>query len=555
MVTQSSGARVNVFTNDPTAKGLHLEQVPLPTGKSPFAIPGWTGAGGLFEPGSVEFEAGQLFVVLTQTYAAWAELFGEDFAWKSGAAELPIFPRAGVELQAYYDQTSLRFQYGTDPKTNQTVYTCESSDIVAHECGHAVLDAHQPDYWHAVFPETGAFHESFGDMSALLVTLGDPAVRAAMHAETRGDLTKSNVATRFGEQLARAGYDTGHAADVVAPNALRDAVNSFKYRVPEKLPATAPFSKLSSGSHNFSRVFTGAFYDLLVGMYIQLREANITLSADAALAQARLDAGHLLAQAVEIAPKGEVPFSVHAASMITADAQNFGGKYFKLLRQAFVGRKIMSASAARQLKAAAGAPHIQTSSLLGTASASIGIPTSIDPGSVRLGDDLPSGFRKAASIPKQELHLVEHRTQRDASHVLHYATTRNVELKGKAMGAAGGAIVDLTDSVAVKVGRDGQVVSSHYHKSDQAHEKRIRDHVEKIVASGRVYEAREGETIDPAKLIEKKQPYYIGYDSKGHKRIRRAFISCGDGYMIRGYDLDEKALSPQGRQRKEQFRI
>ena len=532
MVSQSPGARVNVFTNDPTAKGLRLEQVPLPAGKSPFAIPGWTGAGGLFQPGTVEFQAGQLFVVLTQTYAAWTEFFGEDFAWKSGAAELPIYPRAGEELQAYYDQTSLRFQYGTDPKRNQTVYTCESSDIVAHECGHAVLDAHQPDYWHALYPETGAFHESFGDISALLVTLGNPAVRAAVLAETRGDLSKSNVATRFGEQLARAGYDTGHAAEVVAPNALRDAVNSFKYREPEKLPSSAPFSKLSSGSHNFSRVFTGAFYDLLVAMYTQLREADITLSADAALAKARGDAGHLIAQAIEVAPKGDVPFSVHAASMITADAQNFGGKYFQLLRNAFVRRKILTASAARQLKAAAGASHVQSTGLAGIASASIGTPTAIDPASLRIGEDLPSGYRKAAGLPKQEFQLVEQRTRRDASHVLHYATTRKIELKGKAMGAAGGVMVDVTDSVAVQVAASGKVVSSHYHKSDHAHEQRIRDHVEKIMASGRVYDAREGEAIDPAKLIEQKQPYYIGYDQKGNKRIRRAFISCRDGYTI-----------------------
>jgi hypothetical protein len=258
------------------------------------------------------------------------------------------------------------------------------------------------------------------------------------------------------------------------------------------------------------------------------------LSANVALVQARSDAGHLLAQAIELAPRGEVPFSIHAASMLTADAQNFGGKYFKVLRQAFVGRKIMTSSTARQMKAAAGVPHVQTSGLLGTASATLGTPTSIDPANRRIGEDLPPAYRKAASIPKEALHLVDQRKQRDASHVLHYATTRKVELKGKAMGAAGGVMVDLTDSVAVKVAADGQVVSSHYHKSDSAHEKRIIDHVKKIVASGRVYNAREGEIIDSAKLIKNKQPYYIGYDQKGNKRIQRAFISCGNGYVIKG---------------------
>ena len=78
----------------------------------------------------------------------------------------------------------------------------------------------------------------------------------------------------------------------------------------------------------------------------------------------------------------------------------------------------------------------------------------------------------------------------------------------------------------MQVDRDGRVVSSHYHKSDRAHAKRVRDHVEKLIARGRVYEAREGETVDSAKLIEQKKPYYVAYDRAGVKRIRRSFIAC-----------------------------
>jgi hypothetical protein len=525
MVLPSSN-RVNVFANDPNAKGLALEQVAPPTGKSPFSIPGWTGAGGLFNPGTPEFEAGELFVVLTHTYAVWSDFFGGDFGWQPGFAQLPIVPRAGKDFNAYYDRTALKFFYDTDPVTKRALYTSESSDIVAHECGHAVLDAHHPEYWDSLLGETGAFHEAFGDMSAMLVTLNDPVVRAAILAENGGDLAKSNAVSRLAEQLARGLYDSGYADAVVSADALRDAVNQFKYRDPATLPGRAPASKLSSESHSFSRVFSGAFYDLLVAIYTQLRGENAALSPDAALAQARADAGHLLAQGLVLAPKGDAPFKTIASSMIAVEEQSFGGKYFDALKKTFSARRILKASEANALKKVGGGGHTQTSAL-GTASASVGAPLTVDPASLRIGEDLPSGFRVAMRAPKQEFRLIEERTQRDASRVLHYTSERRIELKGKALGAASGAVVDVADALAIQVGRDGKVVSSHLHRTDRAHQQRIRDHVEKLVARGRVYEAREGEQVDPAALIEQKKPYYIAYDEQGRKRIRRAFIACG----------------------------
>src|SRR5574341_1466453 len=94
--------------------------------------------------------------------------------------------------------------------------------------------------------------------SWMRLTLDYPKVRAAMLAENAGDLTKSNVVSRLAEQLARGLFDSGYAQAVDSPDALRDAVNKFRYRSPDTLPGRAPASRLSSESHSFSRVFTGA---------------------------------------------------------------------------------------------------------------------------------------------------------------------------------------------------------------------------------------------------------------------------------------------------------
>lgn len=525
MIPQPAVNPVNVYMNDPNAAGLSLEQVVPPPGVSHFAIPGWTGAGGLFNPGTPEFEAGALFVILQRTYEVWCDFFGTDIRWQPGMAQLPISPRAGKDYNAYYDRQALRFFYNDDPETNQTIYACESCDVVAHECGHAALDAQHPDYWNSLLAETGAFHEAFGDISAMLVTLSDPVVRAAMLAENKGDLATSNAVSRLAEQLARGIADSGHPDSVVSPDALRDAVNAFTYRDPDTLPARAPASKLSSESHSFSRIFSGAFYDLLVGLYTARREADSTLPPDDALAQARDTAGHLLAQGLVLAPKGDAPFKTVASSMFTADAQNFGGKNFPVLRQVFVARRILKADEADALKTNAGSGSIVTSALGGTASGSVGAPIPLGTAGAEAGGEIPSQVRQALKLPKREFVLTREQASRQGR-VLHYTAPRVMELRGADMGVARGAMVTVTDAVAVQVDPAGRVVSSQAHKVDRVQARRIRDHVAKLVERGRVYAATPGENIDPQLLIERKQPYYVTYDRTGNKRIRRAFIAC-----------------------------
>jgi Zn-dependent metalloprotease len=281
---------------------------------------------------------------------------------------MPIFPRAGKDFNAYYDRQGLKFFCDADKVTGQMIYTCESDDIIAHECGHAVLDVHHPEYWDSLLSETGAFHEAFGDISAVLVALGSPRVRALMLAENGGDLKKSNAVTRLAEQLARGLFDAGYADAVVSANALRDVANPFRYRDPDKLPGRAPATRLSSESHNFSRIFSGAFYDVLIGIYEQLRKENTALSPDAALVQARNDAGYLLAQGLMLAPKGDALFKTIAVAMLAASQQNSGGKYFAVLKKAFVARRLLKGHEANALRETAGAGHTQTSTLAGVAS-------------------------------------------------------------------------------------------------------------------------------------------------------------------------------------------
>jgi hypothetical protein len=390
------------------------------------------------------------------------------------------------------------------------------------------LDAHHPEYWNALLSETTAFHEAFSDISALLVALGLPPARALILTETGGDLRRSNVVTRLAEQMARSFFDAGRADAVVSVEALRDLANKLKYRDPRTLPARAPAATLSSESHNFSRIFSGALYEVLVGIYEKLRRENAAWTPDAALAHARAVTGHLIAQGVTLAPGGDAPFKTLAVALLIASRQNFGGAYFAILKKAFVARRLLKGREAEVLRGPAGALYAQTSALADVASAPLGSHPTWELTETRVGEDLPSGIRKWLPVRKTEFQLMREQTRRDQTRVLYYAAPRQLEFKGDALGAANGARVTLADAVAVQVDADGGVVSSHYHQVDRGQEKRVRDHVAKLIARERVYATRAGEAIDPAELLAQKKPYYIAYDDRGDKRIRRAFIACGE---------------------------
>ena len=108
----------------------------------------------------------------------------------------------GVDLNAFYDRNALNFFHGPSP--NGTVFSDESPDIVCHEMGHAILNSLKPQLWGVGSHEAAAFHESFGDISAILSALQLQELRTAILSDTGGHLYQSSRLSRLAEQLAAA---------------------------------------------------------------------------------------------------------------------------------------------------------------------------------------------------------------------------------------------------------------------------------------------------------------------------------------------------------------
>src|SRR5262249_39644114 len=158
--------------------------------------------------------------------------------------------------------------------------------------GHAVLDSIRPQLFDAQTIEAAAFHESFGDMSAILSALQVPTVRQAVFQETGGIVNCSSLLSPLSPQ-PRAALPGQHP-HFVDPDCLRNAANSFFYRAPQTLPPTSPATALSSEPHSFSRVFTAGFLDTLAGM---LRIQRSQPSADD-LATVSKEIGRILVNAI-----------------------------------------------------------------------------------------------------------------------------------------------------------------------------------------------------------------------------------------------------------------
>jgi hypothetical protein len=225
-----------------------------------------------------------------------------------------------------------------------TVFSCASPDVSCHELGHAILDAVKPELFNAMSLEVAAFHEGFGDVGAMLSKLQLASLRDLVLQQTRGHLGSNSRLSQLARQL---GWAIRVQVDPTAVDrdCLRNTSNNFFYRDPAGLPPMAPATQLSSEPHSFSRVFSGAFLDVLAAMF-KIGPASFAGTDSDKLLAVAVDAGKLLIEGVRVASVAPGFYSQVAAGMIQADQSLTGGRYRTALTSSFVQRGILSPTAA-----------------------------------------------------------------------------------------------------------------------------------------------------------------------------------------------------------------
>jgi hypothetical protein len=250
---------------------------------------------------------------------------------------LQVFPQAGHDLNAYYDRGSLRFFYYK--VKGKTMYTADSSDVVAHELGHALLDAMRPDFWSVQSLEVWSFHEAFSDIVALVSIMQYESVIKKALLETGNDLSKSNSISKLAEEFGILVYKlTGKNAENLSDCLRNPAIEKFKYVDPSSLPAESSNDKLSAECHSFGRVFSAAWYNIFVEVY--KKELNKTNCQLQAVKNSRDICFSILINAIPNSPLVSKYFTGIAKSMVDVSKLKYP-EYSSIVEKCFIDWNII----------------------------------------------------------------------------------------------------------------------------------------------------------------------------------------------------------------------
>jgi hypothetical protein len=341
-----SGTRVLIWKQDPSVAEIGVRRAYLPgvtlagphDGRIGNGTPGIAAVSpnvfGDFvqTPGSDAFDAVHTYAVVRQTLTLYQRALATGgsaaplpWAWNgAGNTEpLAVFPHGLPNvINAFYSRAQKALKFGDFTPTGSTthVFTCRSFDIVSHETGHAVLDGLKPQWLLAGQPpQTGALHESFGDLTAIFLTLSQLDQVEAIIAQTKANLHDktflADLAEQFGLALGR-------------PNGLRNADNNLK------------LSEVSNEVHDLSQVFTGAVYDILADVFRAERKPAVRDDA-AVLYEAGQYLCHLVLWAVIDAPASGATY-LHVANKMHEKAKP---EYKDFVRNNFTLRGVPVASA------------------------------------------------------------------------------------------------------------------------------------------------------------------------------------------------------------------
>jgi Fungalysin metallopeptidase (M36) len=300
----------------------------------------------LYNPGTPGFLFWQCREAALMALETWEALNGKLTAWARAtpnAKKLALQQNNGVDLNAYYDGQSLAFfEFTTGTKTT---FSGASTDVVAHEAGHAFLDTIRPDLWDSNLTEPNAFHEAFGDCMAILTMLFDQETRQALLAAS-ADLSAPNFVEATAEDLSDGvRLELGPSHPAALP---RHALNNFRWQLPTTLPSSAPPAALSSEIHSFGRVFSGCFYDVIRNIFTSYPNRD-----EASLLMAAQTAGKLLIGGARSAPETPRFFQAVGRAMILTDQTLNGGANRQAVRDAFDRHNIALGSAAMMAPRAA----------------------------------------------------------------------------------------------------------------------------------------------------------------------------------------------------------
>jgi len=309
-----------------------------------------------------QFHQQMVYAVASETIRRFEFALGRSIKWsfarwkRGDRAErewLRILPHAMQEANAYYsrDLRALVFGYfpasKTDPGVNlpgQTVFTCLSHDIIAHETTHALVDSQRDFFMEPTSPDAPAFHEAFADLVALFQHFSFKDAVLEMTQRTGGRIYRTEVAPerqplKSGAMIQAELSSTNPLVELAKQfgdaigmrKALRDALGTA--------PNSRDLDKLVE-PHARGSILVAAVFDAFFSIYVRrtqdlmriARLGGVDTHADdlhpdlaSRLADAAVKtAEHFLnicIRALDYCPPVDIRFGDFLRAMITADSE------------------------------------------------------------------------------------------------------------------------------------------------------------------------------------------------------------------------------------------
>ena len=333
------GEYVEVVDIDPASKKLY-DPVDLNDAQL-LAQDGWPPS-----EGNPQFHQQMVYAVAMTTIEHFEKALGRKALWaprwaKTGNGKnnqegktyevrrLRLYPHALRTDNAYYSPQKKAILFGYFPANSENtdatapgsiVFACLSSDIIAHEMTHALLDGLHRRYEEASNLDVPAFHEGFADIVALFqhFTMED-MVRFEI-ARVRGDLSAEGLLGALAKQFGEGSGQRGPLRDYVK-------IDNKKLRYQEETEPHARGSILVYAVYEaFRKIVACRTRDL-----VRLATGGSGVLPDGAISPDLTDrltaetckvARHLLRmciRALDYCPPVDITFGEYLRALITAD--------------------------------------------------------------------------------------------------------------------------------------------------------------------------------------------------------------------------------------------
>lgn len=291
------------------------------------------------------FHAQNVYAIVMRTLARFEKALGRRVSWGCGGHQLHVVPHAFAEPNAFYSRADRALFFGYfRGRDGNTIFTCLSHDVIAHEATHAILDGLRSRFFEPSSPDQAAFHEGFSDIVSMLSILSLQDVVAAMlddataaaEGDPLPDEEPGTLSPLIESDLLNADWlkhtaifglaeEMGRDLSGVRGQALRRSVELDPKKTP---PDGAEFHE----EHRRGELLVAAMLNAFLKIWLarisklgdivqdgrRMKDRSVVVEAGARVAD------HLLTmaiRAIDYCPPVDVSFSDYLTALLTVDAE------------------------------------------------------------------------------------------------------------------------------------------------------------------------------------------------------------------------------------------